>query len=214
VENGAAGDLRSRRNPGGSHAPAIQFVYLAVLGIGSSAIAYVAWAKAYSLVERTSQVSNYMFVTPFLASLFGFVFAGEGPGSGDPVRRRSDLIGVLIFQRGKAPKKADMPVSSSAQVDRTGGCETIGGTPSRADGPGNSGKGGRLFMETSVREIIAERFHSSRTGSFPWAADFTDACFGGNAVRTFSHRHKAVHVPRHSEKGIAATAVACPKRDT
>jgi drug/metabolite transporter (DMT)-like permease len=58
-------------------APAIQYLYLAVLGIGSSAIAYVSWAKAFSKAQKTSQVSNYMFVTPFLTSILGFLLAGE-----------------------------------------------------------------------------------------------------------------------------------------
>ncbi|MBO5680853.1 MAG: hypothetical protein J6T08_03965, partial [Lentisphaeria bacterium] len=56
-------------------APAIQYLYLAVLGIGSSAVAYVSWAKAFSKAGKTSQVSNYMFVTPFLTSILGFLLA-------------------------------------------------------------------------------------------------------------------------------------------
>ena len=61
------------------HAPAVQFVYLAILGVCSSAIAYVSWAKAFSKAKKTSQVSNYMFITPFLTSVFGFLMAGEVP---------------------------------------------------------------------------------------------------------------------------------------
>ena len=80
-----------------SRAPAIQFVYLAVLGIGSSAIAYVAWAKAFSKAKQTSQVSNYMFITPFLSSIFGFLFAGEIPDSATVIGGSIILLGVLLF---------------------------------------------------------------------------------------------------------------------
>lgn len=76
-----------------SHAPGIQWVYLAVLGICSSAVAYAFWSKAFSKAEQTSQVSNYMFVTPFLTSLLGFLIAGEVP-------ERSSLVGGAIIIAG------------------------------------------------------------------------------------------------------------------
>jgi drug/metabolite transporter (DMT)-like permease len=48
-----------------SQAPAAGFVCLAVMGICSSAVSYVAWSKAFAKAAKTSQVSNYMFITPF-----------------------------------------------------------------------------------------------------------------------------------------------------
>jgi len=60
-------------------APPIAFVYVAILGVFSSAVAYVAWAQAFKKAKKASSVSNYMFVTPFLASILGFVFANEKP---------------------------------------------------------------------------------------------------------------------------------------
>lgn len=83
-----------------SHAPAIQFFYLAVLGIGSSAIAYVSWAQAFSKSSQTSQVSNYMFITPFLTSILGFLIAGEIPDHATLIGGGIILIGVLIFNFG------------------------------------------------------------------------------------------------------------------
>lgn len=80
-----------------AHAPAIQFVYLGVLGIGSSAIAYVSWAKAFSKAEQTSQVSNYMFITPFLTAIFGFLFAHEIPDAATIIGGGIILLGVLLF---------------------------------------------------------------------------------------------------------------------
>lgn len=77
-------------------APAIQFVYLAVLGIFCSAIAYVSWAKAFSMAEKTSQVSNYMFMIPFLAALLSFQIPDRATLIGGGII----LLGVFIFNFG------------------------------------------------------------------------------------------------------------------
>lgn len=81
-------------------APAIQLVYLALLGVFSSAVAYVAWAKAISKARQTSQVSNYMFITPFLTSIFGFLLAGEIPDRATLAGGGIILAGLLIFHFG------------------------------------------------------------------------------------------------------------------
>ena len=83
-----------------SKAPGIQYFYLAVLGICSSAIAYVSWAKAFSKAKTTSQVSNYMFVTPFLTSILGFLLAGEVPDQATLVGGGIILLGVFLFNFG------------------------------------------------------------------------------------------------------------------
>lgn len=83
-----------------SNAPIIQYLYLAILGVCSSAIAYVSWAKAFSKAKQTSQVSNYMFVTPFLTSVLGFLIAGEVPDRATLYGGGIILIGILIFNFG------------------------------------------------------------------------------------------------------------------
>lgn len=80
-----------------SGAPGIQFVYLTILGVCSSAVAYGAWAKAFSKAEKTSQVSNYMFLTPFLTSLLGFLLAGEVPDQATLIGGAVILLGVFLF---------------------------------------------------------------------------------------------------------------------
>ena len=84
-----------------SNAPAVQFVYLAVLGVCCSAIAYVSWSKAFSKAEHTSQVSNYMFITPFLTSVLGFFMIGEVPDSATLCGGGIILLGVLLFNFGE-----------------------------------------------------------------------------------------------------------------
>ncbi len=83
-----------------SHAPGIQLFYLAVLGIFSGAIAHVTWSKAFAQAKQTSQVSNYMFITPFLTSILGFIIADETPEPPTLVGGAIILFGVLIFHFG------------------------------------------------------------------------------------------------------------------
>ena len=80
-------------------APA-QVMYVLAMGVFSSAIAYIAWAKAFSKAEKTSSVSNYMFLTPFLTSVLGFVMAGETPEPHAVAAGAVILSGVLIFNLG------------------------------------------------------------------------------------------------------------------
>ena len=74
-------------------APLKYIIYVLILGIFSSAIAYIAWAKAISLAEKTTYVSNYMFITPFLTTILGFIMINEKPD-------KSTLIGGVIILSG------------------------------------------------------------------------------------------------------------------
>ena len=62
-------------------APAMQIWLVVFLGICPSAVAYLFWARALSLAPSTSNVSNYMFLTPFLALLLEYAVTGELPGA-------------------------------------------------------------------------------------------------------------------------------------
>jgi drug/metabolite transporter (DMT)-like permease len=84
-----------------SNAPAIQWFYLAILGVFSSAVAYVAWSKALAKAKQTSEVSNYMFITPFLTSVLGFVIADEVPEPSTLIGGGIILLGVFIFNFGE-----------------------------------------------------------------------------------------------------------------
>jgi len=78
-------------------APSIQLIYVLILGVFSSAIAYVAWSKAFEKAERTSQVSNYMFFTPFVTGLLGFVIAGEIPEPSTWIGGALIIAGAILF---------------------------------------------------------------------------------------------------------------------
>lgn len=81
-------------------APPVQLLYIAILGIFCSAIAYVTWAQAFKRAKHTSSVSNYMFITPFLTTLLGFLLAGEKPDMPTIAGGTIILLGVLIFNFG------------------------------------------------------------------------------------------------------------------
>ena len=49
------------------------------LGIFPSAAAYLLWTRALALAPRTSLVTNYMFLTPFLSMLLDFMVTGGLP---------------------------------------------------------------------------------------------------------------------------------------
>ena len=81
------------------HAPLIQMLYVLILGVFSSAIAYIAWAKAISLAEKTTYVSNYMFVTPFLTTILGFIMIKEIPDKATMLGGIIILSGLFIFNK-------------------------------------------------------------------------------------------------------------------
>lgn len=80
-------------------APAMPLVYVLVMGVFSSAIAYIAWSKAFEKAERTSQVSNYMFFTPFITGLLGFAIAGEIPDPSTWFGGAFIIAGAILFNR-------------------------------------------------------------------------------------------------------------------
>ncbi|MDR2780763.1 MAG: DMT family transporter [Synergistaceae bacterium] len=84
-------------------ADAKYLVYAALLGIFSSALSYVAWSVAIERAPRTSSASNYMFLTPLLAAVMGFVIAGELPDSGTLIGGAVILSGVFLFNRAGRP---------------------------------------------------------------------------------------------------------------
>ncbi|MEA4969649.1 MAG: EamA family transporter [Candidatus Pelethousia sp.] len=78
-------------------APPIQWLYLIVLGVFSSALAYTTWARAFNKAKLASSMSNYMFITPFLTSVLGFFLADEIPNLPTLAEGTVILLGMLIF---------------------------------------------------------------------------------------------------------------------
>lgn len=81
-------------------APSLQLLYIAILGIFSSAFAYASWAQAFLKAKQASSVSNYMFITPLLTSLLGFVLANERLDFPTIIGGLIILMGALVFNFG------------------------------------------------------------------------------------------------------------------
>ena len=81
-------------------APPEAFLYIAVLGIFSSVIAYIAWGKALKIAPNTSAVSNYMFITPFLTTLLGLWLAGEPLEASTVAGGLLIIAGLILFRFG------------------------------------------------------------------------------------------------------------------
>ena len=77
-----------------------QLTRLALSGIIPSALAYGLWSAALSRAANTASVANYMFVTPFFATMLGFLIAGEEPDKPTIVGGVVIMAGLLLFVLG------------------------------------------------------------------------------------------------------------------
>lgn len=84
--------------------PLIPIILVVLLGVFSSAIAYVTWGQAMKKAKHTAFVSNYMFVTPFLAAILGYLLANETPNRATVIGGAVIMTGVLLFSFGDAIK--------------------------------------------------------------------------------------------------------------
>jgi len=88
-------------------APAHALWLVLLLGIFPSAAAYLLWTRALSLAPRTSLVTNYMFLTPFLSMLLDFAVTGGLPGASTFAGGAIILGALLMFSvAGQRARKA------------------------------------------------------------------------------------------------------------
>lgn len=71
------------------------------LGLMPSATAYLLWAKAMTYADKVSEVTNYMFVTPLLSTLLGFLILSEIPDMGTIIGGIIILASVICFNLKK-----------------------------------------------------------------------------------------------------------------
>lgn len=76
-----------------------------LMGVFSSAVAYVCWAKAFERAENVASVSNYMYLTPFFTSILGFLLIDEAPGWSTVIGGVFVLGGLILFN-SKLAKQA------------------------------------------------------------------------------------------------------------
>lgn len=97
-------------------------IYLSVF---PSALAYLSWSKAISLADRTSEVTNYMFVNPLIAAIIGFIMLREVPDMGTFIGGAIIIASVIVFTLKGAgaakdpegnPKLSDRKLSDEGQA--------------------------------------------------------------------------------------------------
>jgi len=76
-------------------------VSVIVMGIVCSGIAYLLWSKALYLADKTSDVSNFLFISPLLTTIMGFFTLFEIPTIGIWVGGAIIFLGIILFERGK-----------------------------------------------------------------------------------------------------------------
>ncbi|GHV29059.1 membrane protein [Synergistales bacterium] len=74
-----------------------QIVYVISLGVFPSAVGYAAWSVAAKRAPNLSSASNYLFLTPFIASLFGFALADEVPDAATLLGGALVISGMIAF---------------------------------------------------------------------------------------------------------------------
>jgi len=78
-------------------APAVSVTATIYLGAMPSATAYLLWSNAMSLAKKTSDVSNFQFLTPLLSTAMGFAMLGEVPTFMTVVGGAIIIAGIVIF---------------------------------------------------------------------------------------------------------------------
>ncbi|WP_108033599.1 DMT family transporter [Trichococcus patagoniensis] len=81
------------------NAPLQQLLVMGFLGVFPSALAYMLWSKALTMARKTSDITNYMFVTPLLAAFMGFLIMGEIPTLATYVGGLMIFAGLLLFKK-------------------------------------------------------------------------------------------------------------------
>ncbi|MGN1413252.1 MAG: DMT family transporter [Anaerovoracaceae bacterium] len=69
------------------------------LGAMPSATAYLLWSRAFSLAEKTSDVTNYQFLTPLLSTAMGFAMLGEVPSLSTFAGGLVIIASLVVFSR-------------------------------------------------------------------------------------------------------------------
>lgn len=85
-----------------SSAAPTEVLSLVYLGVFPSAIAYFLWGKAMTYADKTSEVTNFMFVTPLLSTVLGFLILKEMPNAGTFIGGAIIICCIVIFNlKGK-----------------------------------------------------------------------------------------------------------------
>ncbi len=85
-------------------APAWAVAAVVYMGVFPSALGYLFWIQAMGRAQKTSQVANFMFLTPFLAMLLELALAARLPDAGTVIGGAVILAGLALFARAGRKK--------------------------------------------------------------------------------------------------------------
>lgn len=71
------------------------------LGVLPSAVSYFFWAKAMDYADKTSSVTNFMFITPILATILGLIMLHEAPDAGTFIGGGIIIASLIVFNLKK-----------------------------------------------------------------------------------------------------------------
>lgn len=72
----------------------LSLLYLSII---SNAVGCILWGKAMVYAEKTSEVANFMFLSPLLSALMSFLLLREVPGMGTFIGGAVIISGLLLF---------------------------------------------------------------------------------------------------------------------
>ncbi len=72
--------------------------------IFTTIVTYMLWGKALEIAPRASDVTNFMFLTPFFATLVGWALNGEIPSLSTVIGGIVVLAGVALFNAADTPQ--------------------------------------------------------------------------------------------------------------
>ncbi|MDF2544532.1 MAG: protein of unknown function transrane [Herbinix sp.] len=81
------------------HSTPEAIISVLAMGIFCSGVAYTLWSKALALAPKTSDVTNYIFLSPFLSALLGAVILGEIPNIGTLIGGLIVMVGMFLFEK-------------------------------------------------------------------------------------------------------------------
>ncbi|MCI7303005.1 MAG: DMT family transporter [Clostridiales Family XIII bacterium] len=87
------------------HADTASNLSAVYLGVIAGAAAYYLWGKALVLAERTSEVTNYLFINPLIAAIIGFLMLREMPDMGTLIGGIIIIVSVVTFSKKGSPKQ-------------------------------------------------------------------------------------------------------------
>lgn len=80
-------------------APPLQLLNVAFLGIFPGALGYLLWVTAISKAEKVTMVTNFMFITPLLSTIFALIIIKEVPSLAALIGGFIIIGSSILFQK-------------------------------------------------------------------------------------------------------------------